>query len=278
MADACATDGTRIHYDVFGRVDGAPLLLIQGLGADSRGWILQRRAVGAQFRCVAVDNRGVGQSEEPAGPYDLQVMADDALAALDAAGFESAHVMGASMGGILAQIIAVNHPDRVRSLVLACTGCRHLAWRRELLEEWIEVAETQGMAEFTRRNLRWLVGPRSLRRLWPAVAILGPLAKTVPVSSFVSQIHAILDQNDDLRVSLAGVEAPTLVIVGSQDMLTPIGDSEEIASLIPGAELAVVRGGAHLFMVEHAGEFNRTVVDFLDRVTGGGAAETRLAG
>lgn len=266
MAYTEAADGTRIHYEVFGRTNGDPLLLIQGLGADSRGWIMQRRALAGHFRCIAVDNRGAGRSDKPAGPYDLEVMADDALAALSAAGFESAHVMGASMGGILAQIIAAKHPHRVRSLVLACTGCRHLPWRRDLLQEWVEIAEHRGMREFVRRNLRWLVGPRSLRRLWPAMAILGPLAASASVAPFVSQVHAILDQDDDLRIALTEVDAPTLVIVGSQDILTPIGDSEELASLIPGAELAVVRGGAHLFMVEHAGEFNRAVLDFFARV------------
>lgn len=267
MASTRAADGTRISYDVFGRRDGEPLLLIHGLGADRRGWVLQRRALACRFRCITLDNRGVGRSDKPAGPYSLDVMVDDALAALDAAGFASAHVLGASMGGIVAQILAVRHPDRVRSLVLACTACRHLRWRRELLEEWAQTAQAQGMREFTRRNLRWLVGPRSLRRLWPAMTILGPLAVSVPVPSFLAQLHGILDQGDELRGLLATISVPTLVIVGSQDILTPRGDSDEIASLIPGAELAVVRGGAHLFMVEHASEFNRTVVEFLERVT-----------
>jgi pimeloyl-ACP methyl ester carboxylesterase len=123
------------------------------------------------------------------------------------------------------------------------------------------------MREFVRRNLKWMVGPRSLRRTWPAMAVLGPLAFNVPVASFVAQIDAILAMPDELRTELAGVSVPTLVLCGSQDVLTTQGDSEEIASLIPGAELAVVRGGAHLFMVEQAGAFNRTVADFLERVT-----------
>ena len=89
----------------------------------------------------------------------------------------------------------------------------------------------------------------------------------MPVESFVAQIQAILAMEDTLRAELAGVAAPTLVLCGSQDVLTTQGDSEEIASLIPGAELAVVRGGAHLFMVEQARSFNRAVGDFLDRVT-----------
>ena len=265
MPATIASDGTRIAYEVFGRSDGEPLLLVHGLGADSRGWIMQRRALSAQFRCIAVDNRGVGRSDRPPGPYDIETMATDALAALDHAGFDTAHVLGASMGGIISQGIAARRPERVRSLVLACTACQHQPWRRELLAEWAEQAQTVGMPEFVRRNLRWLVGPRSLRRLWPAISVLGPLAMSVPATSFVAQIDAILAMDDAQRVELANVTAPTLVLVGSQDVLTTLGDSEEVASLIPGAELAVVRGGAHLFMVEHAREFNRTVLAFLER-------------
>ncbi len=263
MAFVRGLDGTRIHYDVSGQRDGEPLLLIHGLGADSRGWILQRQSLAARYRLITMDNRGVGRSDKPPGPYDLETMALDATAALDAAGFESAHVLGASMGGIIAQILAVEHPDRVRSLILACTACRHLPWRRQLLEQWIVDVETLGMRGFVNRNLRWLVGPRSLRRVWPALTLLGPLAFNVAPEAFIAQIHAILDMDDGLRERLVDVEVPALVIVGSQDTLTPWGDSEELASLLSAAELAVVRGGAHLFMVEHARTFNRTVGDFL---------------
>jgi 3-oxoadipate enol-lactonase len=263
---AIAADGTRIAYALAGRRDGEPLLLIHGLGADTRGWIMQQRAFGSRHRLVMVDNRGVGRSDRPDGPYDIEVMANDAATALDHAGYGSAHVVGASMGGIISQALAVGHPERVRSLVLACTACRHFDWRVELLEEWAEQAQALGMREFVRRNLRWLVGPRSLRRLAPAMAILGPLAFNVPVASFVAQLGAIAGMDDGLRDELVAIDVPTLVVVGSQDVLTTQGDSEEIVSLIPDAELALVRGGAHLFMVEHAGAFNRTVVDFLDRV------------
>ena len=267
MPFAEAEDGARIAYALDGRRAGEPLLLIHGLGADTRGWVMQKRALGARFRLVMVDNRGVGRSERAEGPYDLEVMARDAIAALDHAGYGSAHVMGASMGGIISQVIGVRHPERVRSLVLACTACRHFTWRKDLLSQWADQAQAFGMREFVRRNLEWMVGPRSLRRTWPAMAVLGPLAFNVPVASFVAQIQAILAIEDSLRAELADVVAPTLVMCGSQDVLTTQGDSEEIASHIPGAELAVVRGGAHLFMVEQAGAFNRTANDFYDRVT-----------
>lgn len=267
MPHVTVEDGTLISYALGGRRDGEPLLMVHGLGADSRGWAMQKRALGSRFRLVMVDNRGVGRTDRAEGPYDLEVMAADAIAALDHAGYGSAHVLGASMGGIISQVIGVRHPERVRSLMLACTACRHFSWRRELLAEWSDQAQAYGMREFVRRNLKWMVGPRSLRRTWPAMAILGPLAFNVPVASFVAQIDAILSIEDSLRSELVDVTAPTLVLCGSQDVLTTQGDSEEIASLIPGAELAVVRGGAHLFMVEQAGSFNRTVNDFLTHVT-----------
>lgn len=266
MPFAEAADGTRLHYSVSGRHDGEPVLMIQGLGADSRGWLRQRLAFAARHRVIVFDNRGVGRSDRPPGPYDLEVMAADALAVLDATGFPDAHIMGASMGGVISQIIAVRHPERVRSLILACTACRQLPWRRELLTEWAEVAERDGMGGFTTYAVRWVIGPRSLRRFWPALGLVGTLAQNLTPDSFLAQVQAILATDDDVRFELRGVRVPTLVLVGSQDILTPLGDSEEIADLIPGAELAVVGGGAHGFMFEHASAFNRTVLDFLRRV------------
>jgi 3-oxoadipate enol-lactonase len=274
MAFAQGEDGTRLHYDVFGKADGPPVLLIQGLGADRRGWILQRRALGARYRCYAVDNRGVGKSDKPPGPYDLAMMARDAVAVLDHAEVDRAHVIGASMGGVISQILGVLHADRVESLVLACTACRQLPWRRELLAEWAEQAETEGMGAFVQRNARWLFGPRSFRRLQPFIGPVGGLALNASPHAFLAQVQAILDADESLRGELRTITAPTLVLVGSQDILTPRGDSEELAAAIPGARMAVVRGAAHGFMFEHAGTFNRLVLEFLADV--GEAATTPL--
>ena len=267
MPHATAADGTCIAYELCGREDGEPLVLIQGLGADRRGWLLQRGALGERYRLLLVDNRGVGESGRPPGPYDLNGMAGDVLAVMDHAGWASAHVMGASMGGVIAQILGVLHPDRVRSLVLACTACRHEPWRRELLAGWRATALDGGMRRFAEQNARWLVGPRSLRRFWPVLNLFGGLALNVEPEAFGAQVDAILQADESLRHSLSEITAPTLVIVGSQDVLTPMADAEEIAEAIPGALLAVVRGGAHGFMFEHAKVFNSTVRSFLDTVT-----------
>lgn len=264
MAYVRAEDGVRLHYQVWGPSDGEPLLLVHGLGADHRAWIMQRRAFGTRYRCIALDNRGVGSSDKPVGPYDLEVMARDALRVLDATGHDSAHVVGVSMGGILAQIIGVRAPERTRSLTLACTACRHLPWRRELLAEWIDVAEREGMGVFVRDNIRWLMGPRSLRRIWPLATFLAPLVVNVPPHGFAAQARAILATDDAMADELAAIRVPTLVTVGSQDILTPRGDSEELAERIPGAELVVIRGGAHMVQAEHAATFNRVVTTHLD--------------
>jgi pimeloyl-ACP methyl ester carboxylesterase len=136
-----------------------------------------------------------------------------------------------------------------------------------LLEDWAATAQAQGMRVFANRSMRWLVGPRSLRRFWPAFGALTPLAMSAPTHSFVAQVNSILDMDDSLRELLHTVDVPTLVLVGSQDILTPQADAEEIAELIPDAELAIVQGGAHGFMVENFREFNRLVVEFLERVS-----------
>lgn len=264
MAYVRAEDGVRLHYQVWGPSGGEPLLLVHGLGADHRAWIMQRRALGARYRCIALDNRGVGSSDKPVGPYDLEVMARDALSVLDATGHDSAHVVGVSMGGILAQIIGVRAPERTRSLTLACTACRHLPWRRELLAEWVDVAEREGMGVFVRDNIRWLMGPRSLRRIWPLATFLAPLVVNVPPHGFAAQARAILATDDAMADELGAIRVPTLVTVGSQDILTPRGDSEELAERIPTAELVVIRGGAHMVQAEHASTFNHVLRAHLD--------------
>jgi 3-oxoadipate enol-lactonase len=276
MPFTTAVDGTALHYEVTGRHDGPPLLLIQGLGADSRGWVLQQAALGRHFRCITFDNRGVGKSDKPSGPYDLEVMAGDAVAVLDAAGIESAHVMGASMGGVIAQIIGVRHPQRVRSLVLACTACRHLPWRRELLEDWQRTAREKGMSALIGRSFRWLVGPRFYRRLAVPVRLFGGLILRAPAAAFCSQIDAILAMSDDMRHELSSINVPALVIVGTQDILTPLADSEELAERIRGAELVVLHGAAHALMVDRPHEFNRSVDEFLLRVEAGRAEAADL--
>jgi 3-oxoadipate enol-lactonase len=266
MRRARASDGFEVAYDVYGRSGGTPVVMLQGLGTDSRGWALQRFAFGRRHRCFAIDNRGVGGSARAPRPFSLEQMADDAVAVLDAEGVDRAHVMGASMGGVIAQMLAVRHPDRVRSLVLACTSCRHHEWRRELFAEWAEAVTERGMGALGGDGLVWLVGPRLQRRFGLWINLLARILLQGTPENFVAQVHAILDASDELRFELSVIDVPTLVITGSQDLLTPLGDAEELAELIPGARLQELRGAAHGLMVEQPNSYNRAVLGFLDGV------------
>ena len=260
-----ATDGVRLHYNEFGRRSGPPVLMIQGLAADKTAWTLQRLALASKYRTIALDNRGAGRSDKPYGNYSLEQMAQDAMTVLDHAGVETAHVMGASMGGAITEIVGVRHADRVRSLTLACTACNHHQWRKELLAEWADTATTKGMGSMTAEAARWVIGPRSFRRVAPAIGWMGPLAFSRPPHAFAGQVAAILSIDDSLAAELSDIAVPTLVIVGNQDILTPRGDSEDIADRIPLAELVVISGAAHGLMVEHATTFNRVLLEFLGR-------------
>lgn len=266
MKVAVARDGVPIAYETFGPADGEPLLMLQGLGADSRGWVLQRMAFRRQYRCIAVDNRGVGGSAGAPHPFSLEAMAADAVSVLDAEGIEQAHVMGASMGGAIAQMVGVRHAERVRSLVLACTACHHHEWRRELLEEWAAAVHARGMGALAEEGLRWLVGPRLHRRFGVWINIMARIVLQSTPENFVAQVRAILDTHDDVRFELAGVRVPTLVITGTQDLLTPLGDAEELHELIPTSRLFELRGAAHALMVEAPNAYNRAVLGFLDDV------------
>jgi 3-oxoadipate enol-lactonase len=184
---------------------------------------------------------------------------------LDDLGIDRAHVVGASMGGAIAQLVAVLHPDRIRSVTLACTSCRNLAWRRELLDGWAEAAQQRGLLSMANEAARWMIGPRSFRRILPLLGWLGPLAFGRPSHAFAAQVAAIHAADESLTGRLAEITVPVMVIVGNQDILTPRGDSEELAELIPTAELVVISGAAHGLMIEHASTFNRVLGDFLGR-------------
>lgn len=277
MPYARAADGVRIHYEALGRRGAPVVLMIQGLGADKHGWDAQRFLLALRYRVIAFDNRGAGRSDKPFSAYSLEAMSDDALAVLDACDVEQAHVVGASMGGALALLLAARHPERVLSLGLVCTAGRNHQWRRELLESWATAATEQGMGSMSAEAARWVIGPRSFRRLMPVFGWLGPLGLNRPAHAFTAQVRAILAHADTAPEMFDQVVAPAIVIVGNQDILTPRGDSEELAEKLPNAELVVISGAAHGLMIEHATTFNRVLFEWLGRQAREQRAVVRLA-
>lgn len=244
---------------------GPPLLMIMGLGASTETWAGQREAFAAHHRLVLFDNRGAGRSGAPPPPWTVPAMAADARAVLDALGIARADVLGVSMGGMIAQELAIRHPERVARLVIAASFARPEPLRRVFLlhRRWARLQGADATAE-SLASLPWLLSPATMldpARLDRILEIVGRMP-FVSAESYAHQVDAILEHTTLDR--LGGVRAPTLVIVAADDVLTPVYLSEEIAAAIPGARLEVLPRGGHGVLLEYPDAFNERVLAWLD--------------
>jgi len=260
-------NGISINYSVEGR--GEPLFLIMGFSGSKMAWFFQRRAFRKHLQVVTFDNRGVGQSDKPPGPYSMQMFADDTVGLMDHLGIDKAHVLGASMGGMIAQHIALSHPERVRKLVLSCT----VASRQGGGVHSAEYMKRLGLSEDASDDELRQIGPKKLMGMVVSLAVndrllgmtAGPIlrifAGRLATDGVRGQFEAILGH--DTLGRLPTIQAPTLVIVGDQDRLINPASSDVLAGAIPGARLVKVEGGSHAFFISKRGRFNSQVLDFL---------------
>jgi len=246
---------------------GAPVVLIMGFGGDHLAWGFQMRALAENHRVVAFDNRGAGQTDAPDVPYTMAMMAADTVGLMDALGIDRAHVIGVSMGGMIAQQLALDHPDRVRSLHLGCTLARPDAYMRALVGAWREMRRCLGREAMLRAVGLWLFSPSTYNQRPEFVEMLfqNALANPYPqtLTGFVRQGDAILGH--DTAARLGGLRCPTLVTVAEDDILVPPRFSREVASLIPGATLRVLPGAGHVYFWEQPDAFNALCLEFLAR-------------
>lgn len=251
--------GARIYWDEQGQ--GAPLLLIMGLGYPSYLWHRTRPALAAQYRTIALDNRGSGRSDVPEGPYTIALMASDAAAVLDAASIDSAHVFGLSMGGMIAQEFALQYPKRVRSLILGCTAPGGPnAVRAEA--EVTRILKAQDMspeeAALAMRPYIYDAGT-PLERIEEDMAIRRQWFPRR--QGYFGQLQAIFAWESYTR--LAQIAAPTLVIHGESDKLIPPGNGKLIASRIPAAKLVMLADASHIFTTDQTEAAHRAILGFL---------------
>ncbi|HEV3040999.1 MAG TPA: alpha/beta fold hydrolase [Candidatus Angelobacter sp.] len=253
--------GVKIFWNEEGA--GEPLLLIMGLGYSSAAWYRTRPVLSSKFRTIALDNRGVGQSDMPPGPYPIAVMASDAAAVLDAAGVESAHVFGISMGGMIAQEFALQYPDRVRSLILGCTAAGGpTAVRAEPeVTDMIMARGSMTPEQAAQAAIPFIYDPGTPRRL-----IEEDLAVRRPwfprPEAYNAQLKGILAWSSYDR--LTQIAAPTLVIHGESDRLVPSGNGKLIAEKIPGARLVMLPQASHIFITDQAQRTQRAIMEFLE--------------
>jgi 3-oxoadipate enol-lactonase len=251
--------GTRIYWDEQGR--GAPILLIMGLGYASCMWHRVRPALAQHYRTLAFDNRGVGLSDVPSGPYSIVTMAADAAAVLDAAGVARAHVFGVSMGGMIAQEFALQFPARTASLILGCTSPGgSSAIRAE--DKVIDILRMRGM---TPEQARTAILPYIYDASTPKALIDEDVSlrrNWLPSQQgYAAQLQGIRAWEAYSRIAQIG--APTLIIHGRSDGLIPAGNGELIARQIPGAKLVLLEHASHLFLTDQTAAALQEILAFL---------------
>jgi pimeloyl-ACP methyl ester carboxylesterase len=258
-------NGIRVHYETAGT--GDPVLLVSGLGSPAIGWALQVAALSARHLVITFDNRGVGETELSPDPvYSTGQLADDAAALLGHLGVSRAHVVGASMGGTIAQELAIRHPKLVRSLVLACTWARGDARFLATIEAWVALAHRVPVDERFRHVLYPLIFSPAFYATKGAVEAalqrtLGYAHPTKP-DAIERQGRGIVQWNGSRVKRLASVKVPALVLAGADDILTPPAFGRALARALPRGRFQVLPGG-HAFFLEQAEVFNAAVLRFL---------------
>jgi len=260
-------NGINLYYDTCGR--GEPLVMIMGFAGSHAGWIFQRRFFRKHFRVITFDNRGVGRTGKPAGPYSIRVMAEDTLGLMDCLGIEKAHILGVSMGGYIAQELAINHPERVRKLVLGCT----YSHQDETSGHTAEYYERIGLADNCPSDeLGSTPVGKVLRAEFPLAfnnrlvnILLAPFlsiyATRMATPGVAAQFQAIVGH--DTRDRLKMIRAPTLVVTGTEDRIIKPTSSEVLATMIPNAKLVKIEKGSHSVFMGKRKRFNQEVLDFL---------------
>jgi pimeloyl-ACP methyl ester carboxylesterase len=253
----------KLYYEIEG--DGAPVVLIPGFAAGRWIWFKQTAEFARNFRVIIFDPRGVSASDKPEGPQTITLLADDIAHLLQTIGFESAHIVGASFGGFVAQEFALKYPAMTRKLVLCCTsfgGPNHVVPAPETLQA---LASTKGLnsEERMRANLLLAFTPEYVRTQVAEVNHIVHLRATneVPEHIYLSQLEAAMSFNTESR--LQDIRSLTLVLSGDADIIVPVQNSRNLAAKIPGARLQIVEGGSHTFFIEQAWEFNHIVTKFL---------------
>ena len=250
-----------LYYEEAGT--GPALMLVPGLSGVGAFWAGQVAEFSRDFRVVVHDHRGTGRSTHSRITYSVEQMADDVLRLMDRLGIERAHLAGHSTGGAIGQVIALEHPERLASLVLSATWAGPDPYFRRLFEMRKDILLTSGIEAYLRSSVLVLAPPWWVSQNDAAIAAQHreQLAAAPPVEVTTSRIDAIVAF--DRRARLHEIRTPTLVIVAGDDMVTPRFYSDEIASRVPGAKLVVLDGGGHFAPQLSSGPYNAAVGTFL---------------
>jgi 3-oxoadipate enol-lactonase len=260
-------NGINLYYEVHG--EGEPLLLIMGLSLNSKSWFRTLPVLSEHYKVIIFDNRGTGLSDKPNKPYSIEQMAEDARCVLDAAGADSAHVYGISMGGMIAQRLALKYPERVRSLILGCTtsgGENHVQPGTDVSMLMLSRASSSATPE----ELAWATAPilyshEFIKKNREIVAEDIQKRIEIPVLpyAYMLQLQACLAH--DTCNEIDQIKVPALVIHGDEDKLVPYENGVFLAEKIPQAEFLTIRGAGHIYLSEANDFVNDRVLEFLKK-------------
>jgi pimeloyl-ACP methyl ester carboxylesterase len=258
-------DDVRLHYEVTGR--GDPLLMVMGLGGSSAAWAPELIAeLGRSFQTIVYDNRGTGQSDKPDIPYSLEMFAADSIAILDELKLSRVHLFGVSMGGMIAQEIALRYGSRLQTLTLGCTTCggrNAVPPPPESIK--LLTAPRDGLSdeEVIRRGWPLAYTPDYIKNHRAELEASIPRLLANPTPTFIFKRHLEATYGLKTYDRLPQIKTPTLIITGAKDVLIPARNSEILAERIAGARLHIIANAGHAFFDEAREEFLKEFVPFL---------------
>jgi pimeloyl-ACP methyl ester carboxylesterase len=241
---------------------GQDLVLIPGTFADRRTWSRVVGRLSSRFRCLLLDPRGTHETPDPGTPFTADDLAGDVLAAMDAAGVRRAHLVGHSLGACVAIILAERNPDRVRRLVACSPSSGPDAFQAAVLDLWDALASSNLPQHVVHLGLVINAFGRGAFENGTVRAIVDEMDRH-PIDRATIRRYVDCDRRLDLTPLMKSVDAATVVIVGSEDALTGIGQAREVAAAIPGARLEVIEGAGHGVHLEAPMAFSRLVAGFL---------------
>jgi len=256
------TNGTELYYEITG--SGPNLVLIEGLGAALYLWEKQIPELSKHFTVIAYDNRGVGRSDKPAGPYTINMMAKDLAGLMDSLKISKANILGVSMGGFIALEFALLYPEKVDKLVLGATsagGKDHIAMSQETLA--LVLAASGDSREMIKKKLS-LVYSKEYVSDDSVFEHLVDLRVDNPQPPQAYQAQAMAGVTFDRSEDVKNINIPTLILGATNDVLVPIQNSYNLNKKIKNSRLIVFDGMGHQFFVEKSKEFNKDVIDFLN--------------
>jgi 3-oxoadipate enol-lactonase len=254
-------NGINLNYELSGK-EGAPVVMLShSLSSSMVMWHPQLDLIASHFKVLRYDMRGHGGSEAPQGAYTLELLAEDAVALLDALGIDTVHVVGLSIGGMIGQGLALNHGGRLKSLVLCDTSAIMPDEAQPILQGRIAAAREEGMPGQVDDTLdRWFT-PGYLKGNPPEVEMIRKQVLATPLAGYIGCSQALGGLNYLDRLS--EIKLPTLIIVGEEDPGTPVAASEAMQERIDGSKLVVLSAARHLSNIEQSGAFNAALMDFL---------------